>query len=146
VIQLTHSLYYFEDPADTLDKLRKLLAPGGKLIIVHAPNESLNQFSECFWSHHVNQDIWFSDCLKEYLLNQGIEFTCYRIQGKVDVTECFEEGCSHGEELLDFITQSDCRESDAEVRAMCLQVLRKISHVDGDRHKVEHPADVFVVV
>ena len=26
VIQLTHSLYYFEDPADTLDKLRKLLA------------------------------------------------------------------------------------------------------------------------
>ena len=146
VIQLTHSLYYFEDPADTLDKLRKLLAPGGKLIIVHAPNESLNQFSECFWSHHVNQDIWFSDCLKEYLLNQGIEFTCYRIQGKVDITECFEEGCSHGEELLDFITQSDCRESDAEVRAMCLQVLRKISHVDGDRHKVEHPADVFVVV
>ena len=44
VIQLTHSLYYFEDPADTLDKLRKLFGAGGKLIIVHAPNESLNQF------------------------------------------------------------------------------------------------------
>ena len=45
-----------------------------------------------------------------------------------------------------FITQSDCRESDAEVRAMCLRVFRKISHVDGDSHKVEHLADVFVVV
>ena len=104
---------------------KKVVSAGGKLIIVHAPNESLNQFSECFWSRHANQDIWFSDCL-ENIFEQGVEFTCHRIQGKVDVTECFEEGCSHGEELLDFITQSDCRESDAEVRAMCLQVLRKL--------------------
>ena len=63
IIQLTHALYYFKDPADTLGKLRRLLAPGGKLIIVQAPNEYLNQLSECFWSHHAGQDIWFSECL-----------------------------------------------------------------------------------
>jgi SAM-dependent methyltransferase len=146
VIQLTHALYYFKDPADTLEKLRRLLAPGGKLIIVHAPNEYLNQLSECFWSHHAEQDIWFSNRLEEHLVKQGIEFTSHRIHGEVDVTRCFEKGCPHGEKLLDFITQSDCRESDAEVRARCLHFLKKISRVDGESLKVGHPADVFVVM
>jgi len=127
IIQLTHALYYFKDPADTLGKLRRLLAPGGKLIIVQAPNEYLNQLSECFWSHHTGQDIWFSECLEKYLIKQKIEFTCQRIYGEVDVTRCFNEGCPHGEKLLDFITQSDCRESDAEVRERCLHFLKKIS-------------------
>ena len=146
IIQLTHALYYFKDPADTLGKLRRLLAPGGKLIIVQAPNEYLNQLSECFWSHHAGQDIWFSECLEKYLIKQKIEFTCQRIYGEVDVTRCFNEGCPHGEKLLDFITQSDCRESDAEVRERCLHFLKKISRVDGERLKVEHPTDVFVVI
>ncbi len=146
IIQLTHALYYFKDPADTLGKLRRLLAPGGKLIIVQAPNEYLNQLSECFWSHHAGQDIWFSKCLEKYLIKQKIEFTCQRIYGEVDVTRCFNEGCSHGEKLLDFITQSDCRESDTEVRERCLHFLKKISRVDGESLKVEHPTDVFVVV
>ena len=146
IIQLTHALYYFKDPADTLGKLRRLLAPGGKLIIVQAPNEYLNQLSECFWSHPTGQDIWFSECLEKYLIKQKIEFTCQRIYGEVDVTRCFNEGCPHGEKLLDFITQSDCRESDAEVRERCLHFLKKISRVDGERLKVEHPTDVFVVI
>lgn len=146
IIQLTHALYYFKDPADTLGKLRRLLAPGGKLIIVQAPNEYLNQLSECFWSHHAGQDIWFSECLEKYLIKQKIEFTCQRLYGEVDVTRCFNEGCPHGEKLLDFITQSDCRESDAEVRERCLHFLKKISRVDGERLKVEHPTDVFVVI
>jgi len=145
IIQLTHALYYFKDPADTLEKLRRLLAPGGKLIIIHAPNEHLNQLSQCFWSHHAEQDIWFSNRLEEHLVRQGIEFTSHRIHGEVDVTRCFEKSCPHGEKILDFITQSDCRESDADVRARCLHFLKKISRVDGERLKVGHPADVFVV-
>jgi len=146
IIQLTHALYYFKDAADTLGKLRQLLAPGGKLIIVQAPNEHLNQLSECFWSHHADHDIWFSRCLERYLINQKIEFTCQRIYGEVDVTRCFHEGCAHGEKLLDFITQSDCRKSDVEVRERCLHSLKKISRLDGESLKVEHPADVFVVI
>lgn len=146
VIQLTHALYYFKNPADTLEKLRRLLAPGGRLIIVQAPNEYLNQLSECFWSHHADQDIWFSKCLEKHLVKQNIEFTCQRIHGEVDVTRCFDEKCPHGEKLLDFITQSNCRESDAEVRERCLHFLKKISRVDGESLKVEHPADVFVVI
>ena len=146
VIQLTHALYYFKNPADTLEKLRRLLAPGGRLIIVQAPNEYLNQLSECFWSRHADQDIWFSKCLEKHLVKQNIEFTCQRIHGEVDVTRCFDEECPHGEKLLDFITQSNCRESDAEVRERCLHFLKKISRVDGESLKVEHPADVFVVI
>jgi SAM-dependent methyltransferase len=146
IIQLTHALYYFKDPADTLEKLRSLLALGGKLIIVHAPNECLNQLSECLWSHHAEQDIWFSESLEEHLVKQDIEFTSHRIHGEVDVTQCFEDGCPHGENLLDFITQSNCRESGGEVRARCLHLLKKFCRVDGESLKIEHPADVFVVM
>jgi len=146
IIQLTHALYYFKDPADTLEKLRNLLAPNGKLIMVHAPNEHLNQLSECFWSHHVDHDIWFSNRLEEHLVQESMDFTRYRIKGEVDVTQCFESGSDHGEKLLDFITQNDCRESGVEVLEQCLCFLKKISRIDGDSLRVEHPADVFVVI
>ena len=146
IIQLTHALYYFKDPADALEKLRKLLAPNGKLVMVHAPNEHLNQLSECFWSHHVDHDIWFSSRLEEHLMQESMDFTRRRLKGVIDVTQCFESGCEHGEKLLDFITQNDCRESGVEVLERCLYFLKKISRIDGSSLKVEHPADIFVVV
>ena len=63
-----------------------------------------------------------------------------------DLTQCFESGSDHGGKLLDFITQNDCQESGVDVLERCLYFLKKISRIDGDSLRVEHPADVFVVI
>ncbi len=123
VIHLVHSLYYFDDPADTLDGLLKLLAPEGKVLIVQAPEAELNQLAKCFWTHHEEHGIWFSDCLAGHLSERGLAFSRQRIDGEVDVTRCFEADCPRGEMILDFITQSDCQQLDDDVVQLCLGYL-----------------------
>lgn len=42
VVLAVHSLYYVNDLADTLGRAATMLAPGGELIVLHAPLEPLN--------------------------------------------------------------------------------------------------------
>jgi SAM-dependent methyltransferase len=145
IIHLVHSLYYFDDPADTLDGLLRLLAPDGEVVIVQAPEAELNQLAKCFWSHHAENGIWFSDCLADHLSQLRLAFSRERIHGEVDVARCFEADCPRGEMMLDFITQSDCRQLDDDILQLSLSYLRSISRPEKDSMLVAHPADVFVI-
>jgi SAM-dependent methyltransferase len=145
IIHLVHSLYYFDDPADTLDGLLKLLAPDGRLVVVQAPEAELNQLAKCFWMHHEKNGIWFSDCLADHLSARRLAFLRQRIHGEVDVTRCFEADCPRGDMMLDFITQSDCRQLDDDIMQLCLGYLRSISRREKDSLLVPHPADGFVL-
>lgn len=145
VIHLVHSLYYFKDPACTIERLLKLLAPDGKLVIVLAPNAKLNQLASCFWTHHQENGIWFSDGLADHLAENNLTFAKHRIDGEVDVQRCFDSDCRQGEMLLDFITQSDCQHLDDDVLQLCQDYLRSIGRQEDDSLLVPHPADAFVV-
>lgn len=145
IILVVHSLYYFDDPADTLDGLLRLLAPDGKVVIVQAPEAELNQLAKCFWTHHAENGIWFSDCLADHLSQRRLAFSRQRIHGEVDVARCFEADCPRGEMMLDFITQSDCRQLDVDILQRCLSYLRCISRPEKGTMLVAHPADVFVI-
>ncbi len=47
--------------------------------------------------------------------------------------------------ILDFITQTDCWQLNAEVLKLCLSYLRSISRPEKDSLWVGHPADAFVI-
>ena len=145
LVHAVHSLYYFSDPAATLERLIRLLRPAGRLVIVQAPHAELNQLANCFWSRHTQSRIWFSDCLAQHLAERDVRFTRHRIDGWVDVSRCFHAGCSRGTMLLDFITQSDCRQLHDSIRELCLSYLQTISRREADRLLVAHPADAFVI-
>lgn len=145
IILVVHSLYYFDDPADTIERLLRLLASDGKVVIVQAPEGELNQLAKCFWTHHAEKVIWFSDCLANHLSRCLLTFSMQRIDGEVDVARCFEADCPRGEMLLDFITQSDCRQLDDGILQRCLSYLRHISRRDNGSMLVAHPADAFVI-
>ena len=145
IIHVVHSLYYFDDPANTLDGLLKLLAPGGRVAVVQAPEAELNQLAKCFWTHHEENGIWFSDCLADHLSRRRLAFSRQRIDGEVDVARCFEADCPRGEMMLDFITQSDCRQLDDDILQLCLSYLRSISRRENGSLLVAHPADAFVI-
>ncbi len=127
VIHVVHSLYYFKDPAHTLDVLLNLLAPGGIVAVVQAPEAELNQLSKCFWAHHEENGIWFSCNLADHLTKNGLTYWKHNIDGEVDVARCFQADCPRGEMMLDFITQSGSSQLDDDVLDLCLSYLRSIS-------------------
>jgi SAM-dependent methyltransferase len=145
IIHIVHSLYYFDNPANTLDSLLKLLAPGGVLAVVQAPEAELNQLAKCFWTHHQDNGIWFSDRLAGHLSRRRLAFSKQRIDGEVDVAPCFVAECPRGEMMLDFITQSDCRRLDGDILQICLSYLRSIGRRENGSLLVAHPADAFVI-
>ena len=145
VIHVVHSLYYFDDPAHTLDAMLDLLAPGGRVAVVQAPDAELNRLSKCFWAHHEKNGIWFSDCLADHLSGRRLAFSRERIDGEVDVARCFVADCPHGEMMLDFITQSDCRQLDRDLVQLSLDYLRSISRPENGSLLIAHPADAFVI-
>jgi SAM-dependent methyltransferase len=145
IIHVVHSLYYFEDPADILDRLLELLAPEGKVVIVQGPEAELNQLAKCFWTHHTENGIWFSDCLADHLSKCRLAFSRQRIHGEVDVARCLEVDCPRGEMMLDFITQSDCRQLDDGILQLCRDFLRSISRPEQVALLAPHPADAFVI-
>jgi len=145
IIHVVHSLYYFGDPANTLNALLELLAPGGKVAVIQAPEAELNQLAKCFWTHHEENSIWFSDCLGDHLSRRQLAFSRQRIDGEVDIARCFAAYCPRGEMMLDFITQSDCRQLDDDIVQLSLEYLRSISRAENDSLLVDHPADAFVI-
>jgi SAM-dependent methyltransferase len=144
-IHAVHSLYYFADPAATIDALIQLRAPDGHLVIVQSPEAKLNQMAQCFWHRHVDNGLWFSDCLDDHLSERGFNYSRHRIHGEVNVTRCFDSSCSQGEMLLDFITQSVSKHFTDEILDLCRGYLHSISSSKEDHLFVSHPADAFVV-
>ena len=145
IIHVVHSLYYFKDPAHTLDVLLSLLAPGGIMAVVQAPEADLNRLSKCFWAHHEENGIWFSCYLADHLTRRSLTFSRLRIDGEVDVARCLQADCPRGEMMLDFITQSASRQLDDDVHELCLNYLRSISRYEHGSILVAHPADAFVI-
>ncbi len=146
IIHVIHSLYYFDNPATTLDRLLRLRAPEGKVVIVQAPEAELNQLAKCFWTHHAENGIWFSDRLADHLSQRRLDFSRQRLHGEVDIASCFEADCSFGEMMLDFITQSDCRQLRDDILQLCLSYLRSVTRPEKDSMLGAHPADAFVIM
>ena len=145
LIHAVHSLYYFANPANSLQALIERLHPRGDLVIFQAPKAQLNQLADCFWVEHTDVDIWFSDDVARYLKLSGMQFDQHRIDAHVDVTSCFDPDCAEGRLILDFITQTDCERLGRRPMEMVLVYLRAVGKVEADRILVPHPVDVFVV-
>lgn len=142
---VVHSLYYFAEPALSLEILIQQVAVDGELVIFQAPKGELNQLADCFWQEHLEDTIWFSTELEEYFQKAGISFTRSRLEAEVDVTDCFDSDCSNGRLTFDFIVQSDCAQLPQPIRRHVLEYLKSISRVEDGRVLAPHPVDVFVI-
>ena len=145
IIQAVHSVYYFADPATSIDQLLAQLGPKGKLVIFQAPMAELNRLADCFWGHQKKADIWYSERLSAHLQEAGLTHAKTRINGRIDVAPCFAAESSCGEMILDFITQVDCRSMPTLLRGEVKECLLSISEKAGTHVWAPHPVDVFVI-
>ena len=142
---VVHSMYYFADPAASLQSLIQNVAEDGELVIFQAPKGELNRLADCFWQGHVDDPIWFSADLEKHLEERGVAFTRSSLHAEVDVTDCFDPNCPKGRLTFDFIVQSDCGELSHPIRESVLDHLRSISRIEGEKILAPHPVDVFVI-
>lgn len=145
VIHFVHCLYYFEHIEPELRKAVDMLAPGGVLIVLQAPNEALNHLADRVWKKQFDQSAWYSDDVVATLSDLAVDFQVQRIDAEVDVTECFEPASDAGVDILDFVVQADTRQLTKAFQASLRESLRSICREKDGRLLCAHPVDGIVV-
>lgn len=160
VIMAVHSVYYFDKPGETLDRLLHRLRPGGQLLIVQAPREELNDLSQCFWPRTSEDDLWFSDRVQAHFERRQVRVRRNRLDARVDVSSCLTDEEPAGHRMMDFITQCDSRAWPETILQLCRSYLVAIrddvktcddvkasDEIMLDQPVlVPHPADTFQIL
>ena len=144
IIHFVHCLYYFEHIEPELDNAFRMLAPGGAMIVLQAPNKALNHLADRIWKKQFDQSAWYSDDVAAALERLNIDFRVHRIDAEVDVTECFRTGSRTGVDILDFIVQADTRQFSDALQSSLRDSLRSICRQQGRRLLCSHPVDAIV--
>jgi SAM-dependent methyltransferase len=83
LILFVQSIYYLGDRNGAIDAALKALNVGGVLIIVVAPDESLNTIANLIWQRQMGQKSWFSDDLRHHFDARGIAYSETRISANL---------------------------------------------------------------
>lgn len=146
LIHFVHSLYYLPDPAAALEKARKLLAPGGRLLLFHAPCEALNDLALRFWDKHFVRQTPFAEDVAKLLDRWGWSYQRERVEAAVEVTPLVNGDAKIGLALRDFIIQVDSQRLPLALQELVDRYLHLIAVQDRGRAQIAHPVDVFLSV
>ena len=145
LIHFVHSLYYMPDPTAALEKARKLLAPGGRLVVFHAPCEALNDLTVRFWDKQYERPTLFAEDFAKTLDAWNWDYERERVDARLEVSPLADPDSSIGLALRDFIVQFDTLELPEPIQDIVEGYLRFISVEDQGETHISHPVDVFVI-
>jgi SAM-dependent methyltransferase len=144
-VLMVHSLYYMDDPERAIEKALNLVNDSGRLIILIASNDTLNELSSSFWQIENGGSTWFSEDLSKHLDERGVAFDRQRIEARLDITSCCEPESEQGIRIADFIAQAPTGELPPGLRTMIFSYLEATSQRDGDMRWLPHNVDAFII-
>jgi SAM-dependent methyltransferase len=145
LVLMVHSLYYMDDPKLALKSALNLVSESGRLVILIASDDTLNELASSFWERENGGSTWFSEDLSRHLENRGISFERQRIEAKLDITSCCEPLSEQGGRIADFVAQVPTKELPPRLRQMIFSYLEATSHRDGDMRWLPHNVDAFII-
>jgi SAM-dependent methyltransferase len=145
LIHFVHSLYYMPDPTAALEKARKLLSPGGRLVVFHAPCEALNELTVRFWDKESERATLFAEDFAKTLDAWSWDYERERVDARLEVSPLANPDSSIGLALRDFIVQFHTRGLPEPIQDIVDRYLRLISVEDQGETHMAHPVDVFVI-
>jgi SAM-dependent methyltransferase len=143
LILFVQSIYYLGDRNGAIDAALKALQPGGVLIIVVAPDESLNTIANLVWQRQMGRKSWFSDDLRHHFDARGIAYSETRISANLNATDCFNTTSQDGRNIIDFIVQTRTDRLPETLQQDISEFLLSISEVDDGNTCLPHPVDIF---
>ena len=120
---MVHSIYYMDDPERSIDNALKLVNESGRLVILIASNDTLNELSSSFWKMENGGSTWFSEDLSKHLEQRGVPFERTRIEATLDITSCYEPDSEQGGRIADFIAQAPTEALPPHLRQMIFSYL-----------------------
>lgn len=143
LILFVHSIYYLDDRNEAIDDALSALKPGGVLIIVVAPDESLNVIANLIWQRQMGQKSFFSDDLRRHFDARGIDYSETRIAANLDATAGFNSTSQEGRDIIDFTVQTRTGLLPESLQHNIFEFLLSTSRVEDGNTYLPHPVDVF---
>lgn len=141
LVLFVHSLYYVADVAVALQHARDVLAPGGQIIVLHAPQVGLNLLATTLAPPLAGHVQWWAESTAAALTGSGLQVVHDRISGALDLSVCLDPTSAEGRVVLDFTVQGRLPDG---LRPAVLDVLRALRR-PGSALAVEHPVDGWVL-
>ena len=145
LVILVHSLYYMTDPAQAVEKALGLVNDGGRLVILLAANDTLNELASSFWEVEADREAWFSEDLYAYLNQSGLSYERERLKARLNVTQCFDPDSAVVTQLADFIAQAATKKLTPQLQDMIGQYLDATAEHDGEQRWLPHNVDAFTI-
>lgn len=145
LVLMVHSLYYMEDAKAAILHALNLVNDSGRLAVLIASNDTLNELSNSFWGREKRGSTWFSEDLREHLEKLGVPFESKRIEATLDITSCCEPRSENGIRIADFLAQVPIDELPMRLRQMIFSYIEATSHRDGDKRYLAHNVDAFII-
>jgi SAM-dependent methyltransferase len=145
LVHLVHCLYYMLDPTAVVDRAWRLLAPGGRLVVLHAPRGALNDLAARFYDKQFGRPTLFADEFAGLLDRRGWFYERERIDAQLEVSAMVRGDEDVGSALRDFIVQVDSRRLPPAVLTLVERYLDLVTVEDGGRFVIDHPVDAFVI-
>jgi SAM-dependent methyltransferase len=143
LILFVHSIYYLDDRNDAIDAALNALNPGGILIIVVAPDESLNAIANLIWQRQMRKKSFFSDDLRRHFNARGIDYSETRISANLDATSGFNSTSQEGRDIIDFTVQTRTGLLPEPLQKDISDFLLSTSIVEDGNTYLPHPVDIF---
>jgi SAM-dependent methyltransferase len=143
LILFVHSIYYLDDRNEAIDAALSALKPGGVLIIVVAPDESLNVIANLIWQRQMGQKSFFSDDLRRHFDARGIDYSETRIAANLDATAGFNSTSQEGRDIIDFTVQTRMELLPEPLQHDISEFLLSASRIEDGNTYLPHPVDVF---
>lgn len=137
VVTFVQSMYYVPDVHRALRAAIGLLAPGGELLVLHAPLGALNQLTAALAPQTGGHRQWWSGTVLAELGRLPVSVERADLVARVDLTGCGSDDPA----LLDFIVQAALPD---DLRPVVVDALRRVA-LPGPGLLLPHPVTALAV-